>query len=100
MATITWPGESVGGHCGGPAVCSLLKLEDVPDLNYYAVIELRFHRSYQSPFFRRTGKVRFSLKARRSHQATTRMRRKLPSYSILRASCTLETWAISFLPVQ
>ena len=37
MATITWPGEAVGGHCGGPAVCSLLKLEDVPDLNYYAV---------------------------------------------------------------
>jgi len=36
MATITWPGEAIGGHCGGPAVCSLLKLEDVPDLNYYA----------------------------------------------------------------
>lgn len=37
LATCTWPGESYGGHCGGPSACALLKLEDVPDLNYYSV---------------------------------------------------------------
>lgn len=37
MATCTYPGEYFGGHCGGPAVCSTIKLADVPDLNYYAV---------------------------------------------------------------
>uniref|UniRef100_A0A914D5H8 long-chain-fatty-acid--CoA ligase n=1 Tax=Acrobeloides nanus TaxID=290746 RepID=A0A914D5H8_9BILA len=34
MATATWPGDYVGGNCGGPAVCTLLKLEDVPDMDY------------------------------------------------------------------
>uniref|UniRef100_A0A915CUT6 long-chain-fatty-acid--CoA ligase n=1 Tax=Ditylenchus dipsaci TaxID=166011 RepID=A0A915CUT6_9BILA len=29
LATSTWPGEHIGGHCGGPAVCSLIKLVDV-----------------------------------------------------------------------
>ena len=37
MATATWPGDYVGGHCGGPAVCTLLKLADVPDMGYSAV---------------------------------------------------------------
>lgn len=37
MATCSWPGELKGGHCGGPASCTLLKLADVPDLNYFAV---------------------------------------------------------------
>lgn len=38
MATSTWPaqGEIRGGHCGGPAACTLLKLADVPELNYFA----------------------------------------------------------------
>ncbi|CAD5221891.1 unnamed protein product [Bursaphelenchus xylophilus] len=36
MATMTWPGEIVGGHCGGPAICSNIKLEDVAELNYFA----------------------------------------------------------------
>lgn len=44
LATSTWPGESEGAHCGGPAVCSLLKLEDVPDLNYFAVSSLTFEK--------------------------------------------------------
>uniref|UniRef100_A0A915P9B2 long-chain-fatty-acid--CoA ligase n=1 Tax=Meloidogyne floridensis TaxID=298350 RepID=A0A915P9B2_9BILA len=35
MAISTWPGETVGGQCGGPSTCSLIKLEDVPDLNYF-----------------------------------------------------------------
>lgn len=38
MATATWPGDYAGGHCGGPAVCSLIKLADVPDMGYFAVI--------------------------------------------------------------
>lgn len=37
MATTTWPGDATGGHCGGPAVCTNIKLEDVPELNYFAV---------------------------------------------------------------
>lgn len=36
MATCTWPGEVKGGHCGGPSTCTLLKLADVPELNYFA----------------------------------------------------------------
>jgi len=36
MATATWPGDYVGGNCGGPAVCTLLKLADVPDMGYSA----------------------------------------------------------------
>lgn len=35
MATCTWPGDTTGGQCGGPSTCSLIKLEDVPDLNYF-----------------------------------------------------------------
>ena len=37
MATLTWPGDPNGGHCGGPAVCATIKLGDVPELEYYAV---------------------------------------------------------------
>jgi long-chain acyl-CoA synthetase len=36
MATLTWPGDPDGGHCGGPAVCATIKLGDVPELEYYA----------------------------------------------------------------
>ncbi|CAD6187804.1 unnamed protein product [Caenorhabditis auriculariae] len=36
LATFTWLGDPAGGHCGGPAPCSLLKLGDVPELNYFA----------------------------------------------------------------
>ncbi|PIO76859.1 hypothetical protein TELCIR_01051 [Teladorsagia circumcincta] len=36
MATMTWPGDWQGGHCGGVAPCCNLKLIDVPELNYYA----------------------------------------------------------------
>lgn len=36
LCTSTWAGESTGGHCGGPAVCSNIKLEDVPELNYFS----------------------------------------------------------------
>ncbi|KAF7637196.1 AMP-binding domain-containing protein [Meloidogyne graminicola] len=35
MATSTWPGDTIGGQCGGPSTCSLIKLEDAPDLNYF-----------------------------------------------------------------
>ncbi|KAI6240163.1 Arachidonate--CoA ligase [Aphelenchoides fujianensis] len=35
MATLTWPFETRPGHCGGPASCTKLKLEDVPELNYF-----------------------------------------------------------------
>ncbi|VDK17584.1 unnamed protein product [Anisakis simplex] len=36
LATSTWPCDTVGGHCGGPSTCTLLKLADVPELNYFA----------------------------------------------------------------
>uniref|UniRef100_A0A9J2P5Q8 Long-chain-fatty-acid--CoA ligase n=1 Tax=Ascaris lumbricoides TaxID=6252 RepID=A0A9J2P5Q8_ASCLU len=36
LVTSTWPGDFVGGHCGGPSTCTLLKLADVPELQYYA----------------------------------------------------------------
>ncbi|KAK5980894.1 Long chain fatty acyl CoA synthetase [Trichostrongylus colubriformis] len=36
MATMTWPGDWTGGHCGGVAPCCNIKLLDVPELNYYA----------------------------------------------------------------
>ncbi|KAK6742154.1 hypothetical protein RB195_009802 [Necator americanus] len=36
MATVTWPGDWTGGHCGGVAPCCKVKLADVPELNYYA----------------------------------------------------------------
>ncbi|KAL6727718.1 hypothetical protein Aduo_009571 [Ancylostoma duodenale] len=36
MATITWPGDWTGGHCGGVAPCCNIKLADVPELNYFA----------------------------------------------------------------
>ncbi|KAL3078799.1 hypothetical protein niasHS_014581 [Heterodera schachtii] len=35
MVTVTWPGDVDGGHCGAPAACSLVKLADVPELNYF-----------------------------------------------------------------
>ena len=38
MSTITFPGEYIGGHCGGPSVCATIKLADVPELSYYSVI--------------------------------------------------------------
>jgi long-chain acyl-CoA synthetase len=36
MATLTWPGDPDGGHCGAPAVCATIRLGDVPELEYYA----------------------------------------------------------------
>lgn len=36
IATTTWPDEKNGGHCGSPFGCTLLKLADVPELDYYA----------------------------------------------------------------
>lgn len=36
LATFTWMGDPSTGHCGAPAPCALVKLGDVPDLNYYA----------------------------------------------------------------
>uniref|UniRef100_A0AC35GIV9 Long-chain-fatty-acid--CoA ligase n=1 Tax=Panagrolaimus sp. PS1159 TaxID=55785 RepID=A0AC35GIV9_9BILA len=36
MATLTWPGDPNGGHCGAPAVCATIRLGDVPELEYYA----------------------------------------------------------------
>ncbi|GMT20856.1 hypothetical protein PFISCL1PPCAC_12154, partial [Pristionchus fissidentatus] len=36
VACVTWPADSRPGHCGGPASCTLIKLEDVPDMNYFA----------------------------------------------------------------
>lgn len=41
LATATWLGDNVAGHTGGPGVCSLLKLEDVPDMGYFAVGRVR-----------------------------------------------------------
>lgn len=37
MATVTWPFETQSGHCGGPSTCTKIKLEDVPELNYFSV---------------------------------------------------------------
>ena len=36
MATGTWPADLSGGHVGGPCACCVLKLVDVPELDYYA----------------------------------------------------------------
>lgn len=36
MITTTWPDEKEGNHCGSPFGCTLLKLADVPELDYYA----------------------------------------------------------------
>uniref|UniRef100_A0A0N4ZFK3 Long-chain-fatty-acid--CoA ligase n=1 Tax=Parastrongyloides trichosuri TaxID=131310 RepID=A0A0N4ZFK3_PARTI len=36
MCTITFPGDYTGGHTGAPAVCNIIKLGDVPELNYFA----------------------------------------------------------------
>lgn len=36
LATFTWMGDPSTGHCGAPAPCALVKLGDVPDLNYFA----------------------------------------------------------------
>lgn len=37
MATMSWPGDAEGGHCGGTSTCVNIKLGDVPELNYFAV---------------------------------------------------------------
>ena len=34
MATV--PGDFMSGHVGVPLTCNLVKLADVPDMNYYA----------------------------------------------------------------
>ncbi|NP_001166574.1 long-chain-fatty-acid--CoA ligase 5 [Cavia porcellus] len=34
--TITSPGDWTSGHVGAPMCCSYVKLEDVPDMNYFA----------------------------------------------------------------
>uniref|UniRef100_A0A7E4W672 Long-chain-fatty-acid--CoA ligase n=1 Tax=Panagrellus redivivus TaxID=6233 RepID=A0A7E4W672_PANRE len=36
MATCSWPGEPEAGHCGPPATCSVIRLDDVPELQYFA----------------------------------------------------------------
>ncbi|WKX99249.1 hypothetical protein Q1695_014269 [Nippostrongylus brasiliensis] len=36
LATMTWPGDWTGGHCGGVAPCCNIKLADVPELNYFS----------------------------------------------------------------
>uniref|UniRef100_A0A0K0F7J9 Long-chain-fatty-acid--CoA ligase n=1 Tax=Strongyloides venezuelensis TaxID=75913 RepID=A0A0K0F7J9_STRVS len=36
LCTMTLPGDYVGGHTGSPAVCNIIKLGDVPELNYFA----------------------------------------------------------------
>uniref|UniRef100_A0A0N5APK7 Long-chain-fatty-acid--CoA ligase n=1 Tax=Syphacia muris TaxID=451379 RepID=A0A0N5APK7_9BILA len=36
VTSITWLTENVGGHCGGPAACAIVKLADVPEMNYFA----------------------------------------------------------------
>lgn len=36
MATLTWPFETESGHVGAPANCAKIKLEDVPELNYFS----------------------------------------------------------------
>ncbi|GMS90594.1 hypothetical protein PENTCL1PPCAC_12769, partial [Pristionchus entomophagus] len=36
LAVATWPGDAEGGHCGGPAPCAVIKLADVPEMNYFA----------------------------------------------------------------
>ncbi|XP_041363771.1 long-chain-fatty-acid--CoA ligase 6-like [Gigantopelta aegis] len=34
--TVQFPGDTSGGHVGGPLVCNYVKLVDVPEMNYYA----------------------------------------------------------------
>ncbi|GMS93212.1 hypothetical protein PENTCL1PPCAC_15387, partial [Pristionchus entomophagus] len=36
LAVATWPGDAEGGHCGGPVSSTLIKLSDVPEMNYFA----------------------------------------------------------------
>ncbi|KAF8358188.1 hypothetical protein PRIPAC_93183 [Pristionchus pacificus] len=33
---VTWPADPRAGHCGGPAACTSIKLEDVPEMGYFA----------------------------------------------------------------
>ena len=35
-ATVTLPGESIAGHVGPPAACNIVKVVDVPEMEYYA----------------------------------------------------------------
>ena len=35
-ATLTLPGDFGPGHVGPPLSCNIVKLEDVPDMNYFA----------------------------------------------------------------
>lgn len=37
LSNITLPGEFIGGHVGGPSVSAVIKLADVPEMNYFAV---------------------------------------------------------------
>ncbi|CEF67818.1 Long-chain-fatty-acid--CoA ligase 6 [Strongyloides ratti] len=36
LCTLTFPGDYTGGHTGSPAACNIIKLGDVPELNYFA----------------------------------------------------------------
>lgn len=36
IATLTWLNDWTAGHCGGPAACSIIKLADVAEMNYFA----------------------------------------------------------------
>uniref|UniRef100_A0AC35TZJ8 Long-chain-fatty-acid--CoA ligase n=1 Tax=Rhabditophanes sp. KR3021 TaxID=114890 RepID=A0AC35TZJ8_9BILA len=36
MSTLSMVGDYVGGHVGAPVPCNVIKLVDVPELNYYA----------------------------------------------------------------
>ncbi len=36
LATYTWPGDDTGGHVGGPASSSFIKLADVEELKCFA----------------------------------------------------------------
>jgi len=68
MAISTWPGETVGGQCGGPSTCSLIKLEDVPDLNYFVVCLIKKIKKIIFLFFKERQKRRSFNQRAVSHQ--------------------------------